>query len=75
MLGLPTNASMNDLRQLIHSKLLNVERELQNAQAVIQEVKSSKEIKLHLSLAGVFENTEIVVLSAMVEELARKLPT
>ena len=74
--GLPTNASMEELRQLIEDKLLEADGEPRNVQVVIHEVKSTIETMLHLSLideTGVFQNTEVVVHRVTVAELAENI--
>ena len=76
MLGLPTNASLEELRQLIEGKLLEVDLEPRNVQVIIHEVKSMTKARLQLSLidkTGVFQNTEVVVHRVTVVELAGKI--
>ena len=76
MLGLLTDASMEERRQFIEGKLLEADREPRNVQVVIHEVKSTTETRLHLSLIdemGVFQNTEMVVHRVTVAKLAEKI--
>ena len=58
VLGLPTQASADELRQLIDGKLVEMDREASNVQVIIQEEIKKEECIFLVDETGVFQQTE-----------------